>query len=71
MSGSREKAYEIFRHLCAKSRICTVTLPVNLGRINLAHYNKAIKHFRRVHVEGHTLHITGTTVPIALYLNGL
>ena len=32
---------------------------------------KPLEHFRRVCVEGHILHLTGTVVAIAIYVNGL
>ena len=54
------KASQVFHQLRAKSRARTVTFPVTLGRMNVAHYNKAFGTFRRVFVEGHALHITGT-----------
>ena len=60
-----KKRLEVFRQLLAESRACTVMLPVTLGRMNLATTTKPLEHFRRVCVEGHALHITGTIVAIA------
>ena len=40
-----KKALGPFRQLLAESRTCTITLPVTLGRMNLAHYKKAVGPF--------------------------
>ena len=51
-----KKPLQVFRQLHAKSRASTVTHPVTLGRMNLAHYNKAVGTFQRVHFEGRPPH---------------
>ena len=43
-----------------------IYLSVTLGRMNVAYYKKPLEQFRRVSVEGHALHITGTIVAIAI-----
>ena len=42
-----KKALEVCRQLHAESRTCAVTLPVTLGRMNLAHYNEAFGTFSK------------------------
>ena len=66
-----KKPVEVLCQLRAKFRARTITFPVTLGRMNLAHYNKALEVCQRVCVEGHTLYITGAIVAIPIYLNGL
>ena len=45
--GLREKAFGSFHQLHAESCAHSVTLPVNLGRMNLAQYKKAIGTFSK------------------------
>ena len=62
---------EFFRQLHTQSHACTITLPVTLGSMNLAHYNKAFETFRRVSIEGHAVHVRGIVVAVAFYMSGL
>ena len=71
MLSLRQIACAVFRQLPAESSAHTVTLQVTLGRMSLAHYNKAVETFPRVRIERHALHITSTILAIAFYVNGL
>ena len=46
-NGSREKAFGILRQLLTEFRARTVTFLVTPGRVNPAHYNKAIGTFSK------------------------
>ena len=61
-----KKPLEVFHQVRAKSHADTVTFPLTKSRMNLAHFNKPLKHSRRVIVEGHALNLTGIMVAIAL-----
>ena len=47
MSGSREIALKFFCQLHSKSCACTITLPVTLNRMILAHYKKTVLTFSK------------------------
>ena len=66
--GSREQAFGSFSPVMRLK----VTLLVTLGRMNPdPTTRKSLEHSRRVCIEGHALHITGTIVAPAVYLIGL